>query len=323
VTSRAVITAVALVALTVTAGASRPLSRGDGSVLLGARTGVERFHYSITGRVRPMLFWISRAAVGDAVITRRRAPGEVGYSLLIGSDPERAPWGLNRWGYIEEEIHGGAARLIGLMVESDEDSVAQAQASVEKRSSNGHTFKIIQATVDQETANSVITSIVCSDDYNMRQARAVLDLALQERAGEARALKLPRGTRPGFLAAVAELMHLQAEQQRSTSRANSDKPLTLTFVYHGRIHQLRQTHVKDIPNLRIGNVSYGRAVTAEFTMTDSIDSEPTRFSMTYGTEGMFAEVPLTISYQPHWWIQIDLAIDTVADGHSLLDGSLQ
>jgi hypothetical protein len=319
---RAAITAGALVALTVTAGASRPLCQAGGEAPHVAGTCVEQFHYSITARVRPMLFWISRAGVGDAVLTRRRAPGERGYSLLIGSDPERAPWRLNRWGYIEEDIRGDVAHLIGLMVESDEESVAQAQASLERRSANGHTFKIIQATVDLKGASSVVNSIVSSEDYNMRQVRTVLDLARRDyTAGEARVLALPRGTRPGFLAAVAELMHSQGEHHLSTSRTESNEPLT--FVYHGQIHQLRQTHVKDIPNLRVGNVSYGRAVTAEFMMTDSIGSEPTRFSMTYGTEGKFTEVPLTVSYQPHWWIQIDLAIDTVMGGHSPLDGSLQ
>jgi hypothetical protein len=57
-------------------------------------------------------------------------------------------------------------------------------------------------------------------------------------------------------------------------------------------------------------------------MTDSDDSEPIHFSIAYGTEGVFAEVPLTISYQPRWWMQIDLAIDNSTDA-SALAGSLR
>ena len=320
--SRGLLTTVAVIAVIVTAGMSRPLSQGSGGVPSRTSAPLERFHYSMTGRVRPLLFWISREDVGDALVTRRRAPDETAYSLLIGSDPQRAPWGLNRWGYIEEDIHGEMASLIGLMVESDEESVAQAQASVERRSSNGHTFKIIQATVDRERASSVVASIVSPEDYNMRQVRTVLDLARRKQpTGQPRTLQLPRGTRPGFLAALAELMHRQVEQQQSASRVESDA--SLTFVYHGRLHRLRQTHVKDIANLRIGNVSYGRAARADFTMTDTIDADQTHFSMTYGTEGAFAEVPLTISYQPHWWIQIDLAIDDSTDVPAVLDGSIR
>ena len=84
----------------------------------------ERHHYAISARVRPLLvFWISRSGVGDAVVTKRQGPSETGYSLLIGSDPDRAPRRINRWGYINEEMRGGEATLIGLMTESDEDSI--------------------------------------------------------------------------------------------------------------------------------------------------------------------------------------------------------
>src|SRR5207244_2187084 len=89
----------------------------------------ERHHYTIGARVRPLVvFWISRSGVGDAVVTRRRAPGEASYSLLIGSDPDRAPLHINRWGYIEEEISGADATLLGLMTESEEDAIQHAEA---------------------------------------------------------------------------------------------------------------------------------------------------------------------------------------------------
>ncbi|HWF86193.1 MAG TPA: hypothetical protein VG222_15145, partial [Vicinamibacterales bacterium] len=92
---------------------------GSGAATSGS---VERHHYSIGARVRPLLvFWISRSDVGDAVVTRQIAPGEATYALLIGSDPDRAPRRINRWGYIKEEIHGADARLVGLMTQSEED----------------------------------------------------------------------------------------------------------------------------------------------------------------------------------------------------------
>jgi len=44
-----------------------------------------------------LLFWIGRSNVGDAIVTRTAAPHETSYSLLIGSDPDRAPRRINRW----------------------------------------------------------------------------------------------------------------------------------------------------------------------------------------------------------------------------------
>src|SRR5262249_37344080 len=106
----------------------------------------ERHHYSITARVRPfVLFWISRSGVGDAIVTRQRSSG-ASYSLLIGSDPDRAPRRINRWGYIQEEIRDGEAKLIGLMTQSDEESPEEAEAAIQKQASGSHPFRIIQST---------------------------------------------------------------------------------------------------------------------------------------------------------------------------------
>src|SRR5437879_4325433 len=82
-----------------------------------------RHHYTIDARVRPLLFWIGKNDVGDAVVAKTQDADGVAYALLIGSDPARAPRRINRWGYISEEIRGGEATLVGLMTESDEESV--------------------------------------------------------------------------------------------------------------------------------------------------------------------------------------------------------
>ena len=56
---------------------------------------VERHHYSVSARVRPLLlFWIRCNDVGDAVVTKRRGSDQSGYTLLIGSDPSAHPEGL-------------------------------------------------------------------------------------------------------------------------------------------------------------------------------------------------------------------------------------
>jgi hypothetical protein len=94
----------------------------------------EGHHYMMSARVRPLLlFWIGRSNVGDAILSRAATPHEARYSLLIGSDPDRAPRRINRWGYIEERIRGDAATVVGLMTESDEESVEEAEANLAGR----------------------------------------------------------------------------------------------------------------------------------------------------------------------------------------------
>jgi hypothetical protein len=269
---------------------------------------LERHHYSIAARVRPLLvFWIGRSGVGDAIVTRRLSPGEATYALLIGSDPDRAPRHINRWGYLKEEIRGAEARLVGLMTESDEESIEAAEANLKTQAHGDHPFKIIRATVNGEEAQSVVTSMGAPRDYSYRQLQTVLDLARRESPeGKARTIRLPPGTRPGFLAALADAMRTPQGP--------------IAYVYYGRIYELRQTGARVVPDLRIASASYGRAIAADFTITSTYDGEESRFSMTYGTEGRFAQVPLTVSYRPRWWMEVNLTVDDGVDAAALGDG---
>jgi hypothetical protein len=280
---------------------------------------VERHHYSMTARVRPLLFWISRSGIGDAVVTKRSGPDRSGYSLLIGSDPDRAPRRINRWGYIDEEIHGAEANLIGLMTEADEQSVEEAEAHMRQAGNGDRTYQMIQATIDGDHARSVVTAIGAPEDYSFRQVRVVLDLARRESStGQSRVIRLPTGTRPGFLCALAELMHLHVQALHASAGVHTGD--AISYVYHGRLYRLRATRVEAISRLRVGSIAYQRVIAADFEIKNTYTGELTQFSMTYGSEGRLAEVPLTMSYQPRWWMQIDLALDDTTAGPALGDG---
>jgi len=271
---------------------------------------VEQHHYRITARVRPLVvFWIAREGVGDAFVTRSRADGAARYSLLIGSDPDRAPFHINRWGYIEEEIRGREARLTGLMTQSDEESIAQAEANIRSQASGRHPFKVIQTTADGERASSRVRVIAAPEDYTIRQLPIVLDLARRDASdGASRVVRLPDGARPGFLAAIADAMR-------------EGSPDAITYAYYGRLYELRRTRARALQNFRVGAVGYGPAIAADFVSTSAYDGEQTRFSITYGTQGAFAEVPLRVTYQPRWWMQVELTIDDPADALAAADGA--
>ncbi|HMF93374.1 MAG TPA: hypothetical protein VKE96_03735 [Vicinamibacterales bacterium] len=276
-----------------------------------AAAGGERHQYVIGARVRPLLlFWITRDDVGDAVVTRRRGPDEASYSLLIGTDPQRTPMHINRWGYIEEEIRGAQARLLGVMTESEEESVQQAEENVRRQSAGSHPFKVIHATADGEEARARVASIHAPEDYTLRQIPIVLDLAAREADnGRLRVARLSPGTRPGFLAALADAM------------AAPDERVSIKYVYYGRLYELRRTRSKTIRDFRLAGKTYGAAAAADFVITSTHDGEQTKFSMTYGTEGRFAEVPLTVTYQPRWWMQLELTIDESSSARAALNES--
>lgn len=281
---------------------------------------VERHHYSLSARVRPLLvFWIRCSNVGDAVVTKRHGSYQSGYSLLIGSDPERAPRRINRWGYIDEEVYGDEVRLIGLMTEADEESIEEAEAYLRQKASGDRTYQMIQATVHGDRARSVVTPLEVPAAYSFRELRTVLDLARQESPqAKARDVRIPEGTRPGFLYALADLVHQHVQTFHGPGGIRRGP--VVTYVYHGRLYQLRATRAEAVSKLRVGVTTYQQAITAEFEIKNTYTGELTPFSMTYGTEGPLAEVPLTASYQPRWWMQVDLALDDTTSGPQLAEG---
>jgi hypothetical protein len=305
-TRRTLVAAFALAILAQTAPRAEHASHAAAVAL----TIGQRHHYTIGGRVRPLLFWMGKEDVGDAVIATRRDADSSTYALLIGSDPDRAPRSINRWGYIAEELRGTEATVVGLMTESDEESVDQAEANLRKRGDS--TFNIIHASVSGGEARSVVRSVSAPSTLTLRQVDTVLETA--ERSGtdsQPRVVQMPAGARPGFLSAVADLLHAQAAEWRSTGAVHPSE--RVPFVYHGNVYQLRATQSRAVGTQRIGAATYDHLIASQFQMKNA-GGAVTEFSITYAADGALAEMPIAVTYQPRWWIEIHLTLDDSKPG---------
>jgi hypothetical protein len=270
----------------------------------GKSTGVEHHHYTISARIRPLLvFWITRDDIGDATVSRRSGADDTEYSLLIGSDPDRAPRGINRWGFIDEVIRSDGATLTALMTASDEESIDEAKANLQKHD-DVRTFNVIHAAVAGDEAKSTVTAISVPSQYSYRQVHRVLDIARHPSGGRTRVVRLPPGTRPGFLAAVAETMHAHVQQLQTSGRVLPGE--TLPFVYHGKIYRLVATSARLQDNR---DPHAGRVIASRFEIRNTQDGSATPFMLTYAADGPLSETPLWASFQPRWWLQIELSLD--------------
>jgi hypothetical protein len=88
------------------------------------------------------------------------------------------------------------------------------------------------------------------------------------------------------------------------------------------LYELKRTSSERVRDLRIHQQSYGPAISSDFVMTSRQDGEQTRFSVTYGTEGPYARVPLRVTFQPRWWLQVELTIDDARGPVGSADGAL-
>src|SRR4051812_47046448 len=138
---------------------------------------VAEHQYRMLARVRPLLFWISKDDVGGARISwRGDNDGSFGLDLLIGSDPAKAPRRINRWGYIQEQVCGPQARVIGVMKQSEEQSVREAESQIAKDGQGGFLYRAIQGTTMANQSSAGVTTVRVEHDLTFRDIDHLLTL---------------------------------------------------------------------------------------------------------------------------------------------------
>ena len=202
---------------------------------------VAEHRYRMAAKIRPLLlFWIGRDNVGGArIVWRRGADSARGWELLIGSDPARAPAHTNRWGYIREEGTEADLSMLGVMKQSDEQSLDEARAHVENQSSGSYRFKLIRTRVAQGESTAVVASGGFPKDYTYRDLATLLDgfASPSIATGPARAVRVGQSTKPGFLVAIADLIHDTSYAFHRSGAAGLAKR-AVTYAYNGRLYDL-------------------------------------------------------------------------------------
>jgi hypothetical protein len=297
--SRCLLAAVALLAL---AAVERVWTDGRAPTL----PVVAEHRYRMLAKVRPLLVWISRDNVGDARITwRDDGAGSTGVELLIGSDPARAPRRINRWGYLAEQVAGGQATVLGVMKQSNDRSIEEAEARIAAETGSGaHVFKAIRSTTADGLTSAGVTTLRVQNDLTYRDVESLLAIVPGTGNSPARTVTLPAGTRPGFLLAVADLMHRSIENRTAATSGTSSRGVR--YVYNGRLHTLRLRSLDWLPTSRIGGRIFSDVARGQFETVNEATGARTRFEITYGASGSLAEVPIHIAYQPRWWFKVEL-----------------
>lgn len=257
--------------------------------------------YQVDARVRPLLFWIRKSNIGDGRLTWRRGPdGTVGYELLVGSDPARAPRRINRWGYLREESGASGAIVFGVMSQSDEQSVENADRST-TRTDGIHAFKALRQFLTGSQARVTVSDVHVRKDLTY----ADLDMLLSAVPGapsKTKTVAMAQWTSPGFLAAAASLMK---EGRTAAGKAGNAQPLVRIYPYNGELYQLQLRSAEHVSRYTQEGRSFGPAIRGRFHVLNRTTREETLFAVVYGVEGDLTGVPLLISWRPRWWLEIE------------------
>jgi hypothetical protein len=266
--------------------------------------------YRLKAGVRLLLFWVRRDNVGTGRLTWR-ASGEDHRVLefLVGSDPERAARHINRWGYIAEEVRPPDADLLGIMSKSDEASVDDAKAQTAAEGQNGsHPYRGIRTTIRHGVATGGVFHFQSTKPLTYRDLDALLG-TIDSDVSVPRTVTVPKGTRPGFLFAVEELIVSTLDQCRAGLHS---EPPSLPYVYNNTFYTLRLRDCDFERQREIGDRPFSDVIRAQLETRNMATGNRTPFRLEYGAVGDLKAVPLRIVFRPKWWFEAELLLDEPA-----------
>jgi hypothetical protein len=261
-------------------------------------------HYRMAGKVRMFLLWVGREDVGGAIINWRGGGHERAYELLIGSDPSKAPGQLNKWGYLVEEIRGADASVVGLISKDDEDRLSDVKEGLAARQTR-RPFDTVRGGIGYTEAYARVGTLFAPSHLTYRDARAVLDLVLEDKTKPVKRLPRPGGVRSGFLTSLSELIDTTLARH---DRGKSLKVEPIPYVHGDRLFELRLLETTSLPRFELDGRVYERVTRSRFETARVGNRVGTRFELVYGASGHLTGIPILVSYQPKWWLQVDLVL---------------
>jgi hypothetical protein len=288
-------------------GVAAPMSASRELIPTGIPGGdlpiVKEHTYKMSGRVRALLIWIGRDDVGSGVIRWRGAGEDRAYQLLIGSDPAKAPARLNKWGFLAEQIRAGESDVVGVMSKDSEKRLSDVKTDVAGR----RPFNTIRGRITQREAYARLAVLQASNSLTYQQADAVLKLALGDGSAQTRTIQRPEGVRPGFLSSVAEVLQSSVAASAKGGRIPAQ---TIRYIYGDRLYELRLLDATALPKFDREGRTFEKVIRGRFETGRQGVRPGYKFELVFGTTGAMAGVPILISYQPNWWLHVELMVQT-------------
>ena len=288
-----------------------------------------QYDYVMTARVHLIFFWAGKDDVGGGYIRRAVSsadPHEEFFQVLFGSDPEKAPRAINRWGagteiawhknaatFTTAQDDVAASAFFGFMKSSRGKSVGEMQNELKKENEQGlHAFTGILSRVEPARAISTVVPLQSATDYTLHQydtaAPVMLD-HIQNSDGPVRSLAQRDCARAAaFMATVAEFIEASLE--------GATAPQSRCYVHDAQENTLTLEKVERLPNLSVQvqtarktpllDVTHHDLLQLDFVSTHKKTGKQVNFTVITGTKGPLRAVPVQIRYQPNWWFQVVL-----------------
>ncbi len=297
-----------------------------------------QYDYFMTARVRLIFFWAGKDDVGGGYIRRGISADDSHkefFQVLFGSDPEKAPRAINRWGagtevdwhknpvgFRAQQEDVSTSAFFGFMKSSRGKSVSEMQAELKKENEKGeHSFTGILSRVEPDQAHSLIVPLQSETDYNLHQYDQAEPIMLAKIQSTDRPMKTLQGAADqcsrttSFLGTVAQMMDLalQGSQAQPLCYIHDAQENTLTLETVTKVPTLPvQLHGPN--NTVLLDTTYTDLLQLDFVSTHRITGKKVYFTIYEGTRGADRGVPVQIRYQPNWWFEVVLNLRNAKTG---------
>jgi hypothetical protein len=254
----------------------------------------------MAGKIRMLLLWVGRDDVGSGIIKWRGAGDEKAIELLIGSDPTRAPSQLNKWGYLVEAMRGRESSVVGLISQENDDRLSDVKAGLKTRKEQ-RAFDTIRGYVGTVEGVARVGTLYASSHLTYHDADAVLKNVLGDTSLAVKRVAQRGDVRPGFLTSLTELIRGTLDKKNDTRR--------IQYIHGDRVFELRLVDSTALTRFDRDGRTWHNVIRGRFE-TGEAGRSGTRFELVYGASGSLAGIPILISYQPKWWLQVDLVLNS-------------
>ncbi len=294
--------AITLVVITGVIGSGSTSAPGVPAHVPGRTLPVVRQHtYRMAGKVRVLLLWVGRDDVGSGVIKWRGDGDEKAIEILIGSDPNRAPSQLNKWGYLVEAMRGGESSVVGLISQENDDRLSDVKADL-KTHKEQRAFDTIRGYAATAEGMARVGTLYAPNHLTYHDADTVLDSVLADSSLAVKRVARRGNVRPGFLTSLTELITSSLDKNNDNAR--------LQYIHGDRLFELRLVDATRLARFDRDGRTWHNVIRGRFETAEAGNPSGTRFELVYGASGALTGVPILISYQPKWWLQVDLVLNS-------------
>jgi len=258
--------------------------------------------YRIVGKLRLAVIWTKHDDIGSARMTWRSDPNSSALALMVGSDPQRAPRSLNKWGYLREEVHADRAEVFTVRsLGGSESSSATAYMA-----SEGPLFGASCSSIGNTDVTGAKTTVSAAG-VTYRMFDRLLDRIALAPQWQGKHTTRPEGADAGFLTALQHV--IRAGRNDSTSA----KAGPITYIYNSTIYDLTMQGSRLLGPTTVGSRTFDQLIRTDVSVRNRTTEEITKFGVTYSPDRAGAPLPIQIFCQPNFWLSVELRLDDTAD----------